>query len=172
MKGRLILFGVIGLGFLVHKIFFVDSGEVRNFNDTLVDIVVSSDANFDPYLGFLNQYSEGTEIDVAAMTQARDQLQTTIEADLTTLKEITVPDDELCKEFHSSSVAYVANSADVVAKYKEQIAYITEHNPGTEQDLDALDAIIAEPIARDDELFQAVVDVQAKMADKFDFELE
>ena len=109
---------------------------------------------------------------VSFLTAARDELKTTVESDLQTLRDITVPDDELCKEFHSHCVAYVSNSSDVVDKYEEQVAYISKHNPGKEQDLDALDAITAEPLAKHAQLFNTVVEVQAKMADKFDFELE
>jgi hypothetical protein len=172
MKARITMFGVAAVAFIGYKIFFVDSGEVLKFNDTLVDIVVASDSNFEPYLGFLNQYAEGKEVDVALMTEAQDQLKAKIETDLQTLREITVPDDELCKEFHSHSVAYISNSADVVDKYQEQIAYISENNPGVEKDLDAVGAFIAEPLAKDQQLFQAVVETQGKMAAKFDFELE
>lgn len=172
MKARIVLIGIVALGFLIHKIFFVDSGEVLNFNDSLVEMVVSSEANFDPFLQFIGQYYEGEKVDVAAMTQARDTLKTEVESDVQALTEMTVPDDELCKSFHSSCLDYVSNSSDIVDKYEEQVAYIAKNNPGNEENMAALGAIVADLLEKDEQLLESVAEIQGKMAEKFDFELE
>jgi hypothetical protein len=169
---RLVIIGVVVLGVLGYRFFFVDSDEVRGFNDAMVDMVTASDAKFTPFTEYLDQYYEGTQVDVQAMTAARDGLEQGMAADRNKLQGYTVPDDELCKEFHGVCLSYVDNSWQISQKYKEVIDYISQHNPGTDDDFAAVEGMLEELLAKDGTLFQQAGACQQRMADKFDFEVE
>ena len=155
-----------------YRVFFADSDEVREFNDTLVDMVSQADSRFKPFMEHLRRYSEGQEVTVELAAKARDELEKSIRGDRDLLKRIEMPDDELCREFHGGCVEYVENSLQLVEKYKEVIDYMSEHNPGAEADVDAVDALIADLIDKDEKLFDVVAQRQKRLAEKFGFELK
>jgi hypothetical protein len=169
---RLVIIGVVVLGVSGYRFFFVDSDEVRGFNDALVDMVSASDAKFQPFTQHLDQYYEGTQVDVQAMTQARDGLEQSVAADRNALQGYEVPDDELCKEFHGVCLSYVENSWQISQKYKDAIDYISQHNPGTKDDFAVIDTMLEELLTRDNSIFDQAAACQGRMADKFDFDVK
>jgi hypothetical protein len=172
MVARIVIAVVVVLGILGYNLFFVDSGEVGKFSDKLVDTVAQANSRFEPFSGHLQRYFEGAEVNVELMAQARDDLEKNIKGDHDLLKQITVPEDELCGEFHSGCLAYVENSVQLVEKYKEAIDYISKHNPGNEADVKAVAVLLARLGARDEELLEDVGESQKKMAKKFDLTLK
>lgn len=172
MKIRLI-FGLIGLViFVIAKVFFVDSEEVRQFNDKLVDITTQTDQRFTSYVVFLDQYNEGETVNVQAMRTARDQLESEIRSDLDTIDNLAIPDDELCKTFHRSLRDYVANSLAIAQKYNEQIEYIATHNPATPEDVEKTEDMLTDLLIKDGQLLDATIAKQEEMVKKHDLEFE
>lgn len=172
MKARLIG-GVIGLTiFAIAKIFFVDSDEVRGFNDKLVDISTRNGSGFATMMGYLDQYATGQRIDLQAMKSSRDQLENDVQSNLAMIDSTDIPDDELCKNFHRAVREHAANSLAIVQKFNEQIDYMAAHNPGTTADVEKVDAMLDELMLKNDSLFSAVESTQKQMADKHDLTLQ
>ncbi len=169
---RVAIFAVIIVGFIGYRFFFVDDTEVMGFNDALVDVVGSSDSHFKPVTRHYDQYFEGKEIDIPAMTRAQEALEKNISADLEKLKSMAVPNDDLCKEFHGVCLSYVENSWQIAQKYKEVIDFISKNNPGTEANFEEAFGILNELIVKDGQLFNKSINCQKRMADKFDFEIQ
>ncbi|MBN1672488.1 MAG: hypothetical protein JXR37_15715 [Kiritimatiellae bacterium] len=169
---RLVIAAVVVAGVVGYRLLFVDTDEVVRFNDKLVDMVAQADKRFETLGGNLRQYSMGQAVDVAQMSQARDNVEKKVRQDLTALQQAKVPDNALCKEFHTTCVQYVENSISVAETYKDVIAHIAAHNPGEQTDRDTVDGLLAEVIAKDQALFKAVGVAQKKLATKFDFKLK
>ena len=172
LAARVAIAVVVVLGVVGFRVFFVDSNEVRRFNDKLVDTVGQANSRFEPFERHLVRYFEGAEVNVELMAQARDDLERNIKGDHDLLKQMTVPEDELCGEFHSGCLAYVENSVQLVEKYKEAIDYISKHNPGNEADVNAVGSLLAKLATKDGELLQSVSECQQRMAKEYDFKLE
>ena len=169
---RLGVAAVVIIGVMGYKAFFVDSDEVVRFNDRLVDMIGRYDAKFTQFGSYVEAYSNGDKVDVAQMTATNERLAKSVKSDRDVLKFMTVPDDEVCKEFHAACAAYVENSVKFLEANGKIIDHVSEHNPAGEGDSEVVNALLAEPIADDERLFDAVTMCQRKMAERFDFKLE
>lgn len=169
---RIAIIAVIVVGAAGYKLFFVDSDEVRNFNDELVGLIQRSDERFTIFTKHVKEYCQGKKVDLTAMRAQREILAGNIRSDLNKLKKTAVPDDELCKEFHGSCTAYVDNSLNIAEKYEEVIAYISQHNPGKEGDFAVVEEPLAELLQKDEQMFDATAAIQLRMAKKFDFKVQ
>ncbi|MDP6543866.1 MAG: hypothetical protein QGH60_07725 [Phycisphaerae bacterium] len=169
---RVAIVAVIILGTVGYKLFFVDSDEVRNFNDRLVDMIERSNLRFEGLTDFIDQYTDGKKVNVEAMSPQRERLAESIRTDLKLLKRTTVPDDELCKNLHRTCVAYIRNSRDIADKYQEVFAYISQHNPGNAADFDVFLKPITPLLEKDEQLLEAAIAAQEKLVKKFGLKIE
>jgi hypothetical protein len=170
---RIILIVIVVLIALGAKFFYVDKGEVRTFNNKLVEMVLASDGRYEPLTALLDPYYGGSEVDVAALGEAQQSLEKSITDDRDELRGMSVPDNEACQKFHGACVEYVENSLAVAQRYAQVIEYVEAHNPASgEQDGDAIGTMLAELLEQDEKLFGKVTSTQKEMADKFNLKLE
>ncbi len=167
--GIVILILVLGVG---YKIFFVDSDEVINFNNTLVELSEKSDEKYKPFNEMFAAYYDEKEIDIKKLSDLRDTLESELSNDLQSIKDLQVPDDELCKDFHKEFVAYHKNSVEIARKYTEVLAYAAKHNPPAEKDVEAVDKILKGPQEIEDLILKNIEELQERMAKKFDLEIQ
>ena len=86
---------------------------------------------------------------------------------------LVVPDSELCKNFHGSVLAYTKNSLAIVLVYKDKVLpYVKLHNPPTEKDASVVEGLLANSIAEDTRLLEAVKASQVSMAKKYKIKLQ
>ncbi|MHC4405517.1 MAG: hypothetical protein ACYTG0_38210 [Planctomycetota bacterium] len=170
--GQIILVVVIIAVVVGYKMFVVDSGEVGSFNDKLVETITESDERRPAFDAVLEQYKKGTEVDVERMRAMQAELAKGLQDDIGRIRKITVPDDELCKAFHSACLEYVQNSSQIAEKYKEVIDYIAKNNPGNEDNAAAVDEMLGQLLLNDVGLHLKVGVCQKQMADSYDLTLE
>ena len=162
----LVIAGVAG-----YKLLFVDSNEVGNFNDELVEVLEQSDARFQKLSAYLDRYGDGKKVNIEAMRAQRKELVARVNYDLQKLGKTKSPDDELCKDLHRTCVAYVNNSLDMANKYEEVIAYMSQHNPGKEADFAATIKLLQPLIEKDQEALAATIAAQKRLVKKFDLKI-
>jgi len=162
---------VILIGVLV-AVFSISPEDVVDFNDAMVDAAVAVDKAFAPIQEVINPYYEGEVVDFGKAEAARKKLLGVLTAQEAEIENTSVPDDDLCREFKAAVKAYVSNSRAIVDVYAKIIAYIKEHNPGTEEDGLAIDALFGDLLAKDEALFEKVGAVQKRMTAKHDITLE
>lgn len=172
MKARLIGIGIGLVIFVIAKVFFVDSDEVKAFNDKLVDISTQNGQGFSTVMEYLGQYAEGQAIDVEALKSSRDQLESSVRSNLEKIDSIDIPDDELCRSFHKALREHAANSLAITERIGEQITYISAHNPGTAEDVEKVDGMLNDLLTKNQVLFATVGSAQQQMADKHDLTLQ
>ena len=170
---RVLVICVVGVGVVLYNLFFVDSAEVREFNDGLVDLVQESDLRFHPISDLIYGYLDGGQSDVTKLSRMQVDLLAAVKGDSERLNSMTVPDDDLCREFHRSCVDYLENSLALAGKYSEVIDYIRVHNPASKaEDFETVNGMIATYLEKDEKLMATVGENQERMANKFDFRLE
>ena len=167
--GAIVVVVLIAAG---YKLFFVDSDEVGQFNDTLVEMVQKSDERFSPVGKQVEAYALGEKVNTTQMTQMQKKLVKLLNSDVKKLKSMTVPDCEVCKELHASCMTYMANSLAIAEGYTAVIKQMELKNPGTEDDLEAATAPLGELIEKDTKLLNEVVSKQQKMAKKYNLTLK
>ena len=169
---RGIIFGVmIAIGAIVS--FFTISGkDVGKFNDKLVDMVSDSNQRFTAIFATLDDYKGGQEIDVQRLKEQAAELGKNIEADNASVASLEVPDCDLCRRFHGSVNQYLAINKEYVVELDRVASYIAEHNPGKDADFQAVDEMLADEYAKEQQQLGLVSEQQAQMAKKYRLKLE
>ncbi len=172
MKGRLIWFGIAIVIGVAVSIFTVSSGEVGRFNDKLVDLAMNTDSAFTGYVQLLERYISGESVDPTAMAGEQKKLMDVVEKNQKEVVDVGVPDCDLCRQFRAGVTEYLANSHQIVEQYAKINAYAAQHMPASQADVSHVEGLLAALQAEDEALFNQVGQLQKKMADEYDLELE
>ncbi|MFC1587745.1 hypothetical protein ACFL54_05490 [Planctomycetota bacterium] len=161
----LIVVLIIG-GSFAYRFFFVDSDEVIEFNNALIDMITQSNTRFDNISELEDKYYIGETIDVKNMTLVQEVLADRIQKDLVRLNGIEIPDNELCREFHMSCLNYIENSLKLAGKYAEVIDYISKNNPCKDEEAGfaAIELLTDDLLIKDEKLLDAAIASQEKVA--------
>lgn len=153
--------------------FTVSSKDVLRYNDQVVDTVGAVDASFQELRPFMIDYFDGKSVNMVAFKAATQHVGQIIGEKSSLLAQAKVPDKPTCRDFHQHLTAYVANSQRLQELYAgELMAYMEQHNPGTEADVQAVEKLAAELCAKDTQLLDAVVASQQTMATEFNITLK
>lgn len=171
--GRFIVIAIIaGIG-LIASFFTVSSKDVLSYNDRMVELAQSVDQVFVGIGAAIAPYQAGETVDIANLTAEIEKAQTSIDGQVSLIQALKVPEDPLCVTFHEHVLLYTGNSKAIAAIYRDAILpYITEHNPGTEDDVAALDELFGSTLAEDERLLAQVQASQAAMAQKHKIKLK
>jgi hypothetical protein len=165
--GAIILVGVIA------SFFTVSNRSVLKFNDATIDKVSAVDGNFLPILKIMGEYSDNKAIDADKFSKVITESESGIKSVVTQIETAAVPDSDLCKNFHGSVLAYTKNSLAIVLVYKDKVLpYVKLHNPPTEKDASVVEGLLANSIAEDTRLLEAVKASQVSMAKKYKIKLQ
>ncbi len=131
---RVVGFVVVVIIVIAVRFFTVDQNEVLKFNDGTVAIL---EKHGDPFVALIESTSPYFAGETANISQLRTQL-AAARADAAQLMDevnkISVPDDDLCKSFHATVVAFAANSDKVCTDFEAMIARMEANNPGEDSD--------------------------------------
>ena len=163
------IFIVIVVAYTVH---IVTDDDRLDFNDKVVVAISLPNSKYEVFTRYIEIYRGGEEVSVAAMEFERDELAAIVRQGAESLSEIEAPDDELCREFYRNSVAYIDNLQEIVVKYKEVIAYISEHNPGEKGDFAAAVKPLKELRNAEGKLLAAIMTSQKRLLEKLKQALE
>jgi hypothetical protein len=169
---RFAVFGIVLVIGLIVSIFTVSREDVRKFNDKLVDIANTMDTQHQSIITDIERYQSGQTIDVARMRSNIDKMDRALKVHLDKLTATKIPDDDVCREFHKTVEAYVTQRKNCPAVYRKMCDYIQDHNPGGEDDVKAVVAIVDEVLSKDEQIFQKLAAVQKKMAKKHDLTIK
>jgi hypothetical protein len=131
---RVIGIVVVVLIALAVKLFTVDQGEVLKFNDTTVDILNKYEDPFEPLFVHFAPYFEGEQVNVEQIRQALTTVRSTVGTMNSEIQGLSVPDAELCKNFHSSVVAFAKMHETACDQIDTVLEYVATHNPPSDAD--------------------------------------
>lgn len=168
----IIIIAIMVIGGIV-SLFTVSSKDVLRYNDSMVALAGAVDGSFAELTPFMSKYGEDKAVDIAAFKTAIDHTGQVIAEKMSVLRATKVPDDQVCRNFNDSLVAYVSNSQQLQVIYAGDLfTYVSAHNPATAGDYDATEKFLEPLIAKDTELLKAVKNSQQAMAAKFKMKLE
>lgn len=169
---RFIIIGAIVLLGAIVSFFTVSGKDVSKFNDALVDSAQSVDQTFVPLGAIMDQYAEKKQVDVSVLNSAIANAGTAIDTKISGIEAMQVPDDDLCREFHASVRAYATHSRLFLGVYRDRfLPYVEAHNPGTDDDVAATQAMFTVAVKEDERLFEVVKACQVNMAKKYKMKL-
>jgi len=140
MNRTIVRFALLGIFIVIvvaSSVHIVTDDDILAFNDEVVKVIAPPNSKYEEFTRYIEFYRSGEEVSVAAMEFERDALSAIVDQGAKSLAEIEAPDDELCVELYRNSVAYIGNLQEIVGKYTEVIAYISQHNPGEKGDFAA-----------------------------------
>lgn len=172
MNRLIVIVGIVIVGMIVSY-FTISSKDVVGYNDRMVAAITRMDETFTPLSAHMDVYADAKPVDLQAFASSVQSVSQSVDSQLADLRAIAVPDDELCRDFHASAVAYAENNLVYSAIYRDKaLPYIRAHNPGSEQDAAAVTGMFNEVIAKDDKLMETVQSRQADMAKKYRIKLQ
>ena len=168
----IIIIAIMAIGGIV-SFFTVSSKDVLRYNDSMVALAGEVDGSFAGLTPFMSDYGEDKTIDITGFKTAIDHTGQVIAEKMSVLRATKVPDDQVCRTFNDSLIAYVSNSQQLQVIYAGDVfTYVSAHNPATAGDSDAAGKFLEPLIAKDTELLQVVKTSQQAMATKFKMKLE
>ena len=142
------------------------------FQERLNTALKETESRYKDLVSHLTRYLDGQKIDVDAMSAQRDL---TAESALKVshcFRETSLPDREPVRSYLIKFKASFYNLSKTIEKFKEVIAYISEHNPGKDADfiavLEPLDELAAEREKLQEELIAAQKKVKLAADNKAD----
>ena len=166
--------GIIGFIVImgIGALFGGKTDEVLKYNDAMVDLIDGMNQSFDPFLATVGPYHDGEEVDIDEMDTELEKLVASVKMYKDQIKQLEVPEEPVCTNFHQACLSYINNAQEICVKYDEMVDYMADNNPATQADMAAAEAIVDPLAQRDEQLFQKVISSQETMARKFNFELE
>ena len=146
--------------------------EVIVFNDNLIDLLEQEEKSFTNYIDYLEKYYMHEVIDVEQMNIALNALATNHASISGHIKQMDVPNYEVCRTFHTTVVNFLDNDARIITIYADVSKYIESNNPGTEPDIDEISVMLDPLLELNDSIFNEIIIAQKNMSDKFRFKLE
>ncbi|MFT5426711.1 MAG: hypothetical protein ACI9ZT_001657 [Gammaproteobacteria bacterium] len=146
--------------------------EVIAYNDGVIALLEEDNRDYADVVNHLNQYYAGETVDIEKMREALNTFDSTHRDVIIKTGQVTVPDYDTCNAFHVAFVNFLDNSTNIIAAYDVITNHIESHNPGSEVDLEEIDATLNSLLAKDEALFTEIIDAQILMAKKFKFDLE
>jgi hypothetical protein len=172
MNRLVVIVGIVIVGMIVSY-FTISSKDVVGYNDKMVAAITHMDETFKPLSGHLEVYADAKPVDLNAFESGVQSVSDSVDRQLADLKAVAVPNDDLCRDFHASAIAYAENNLVYSAIYREKaLPYIRAHNPGSDKDVEAVTGMFNEVIAKDDKLMEAVQSRQTDMAKKYRIKLQ
>lgn len=170
---KFIIIGAVLLIGGIASFFTISNKTVAKFNDATIELVSSVDGKFLPILAIMEEYSDNKAVDAEKLSKVISESENGIKSVIAQIETTNVPDSDLCKKFHSAVLDYTKNSLAVAVVYKDKVLpYVKSHNPASDADIVATEGFLAESIAEDTRLLEAVKSAQASMAKKYKMKLK
>jgi hypothetical protein len=142
------------------------------FNEQMVGLVKEMRLAFDGYISELDLYMEFYEVNPALLDQENRRMEEILSRVKRELQEIDVPDSETCRLFYDTSLKYAESGLMLASAYHVTTAYIKEHNPARNSDLEFLRNKLNPLYRESKQVYDELLAAQKAMAQQHGLELE
>lgn len=163
---------VIVVAVIAIRFFTVDAGDVVKFNDDMVDLGGEFIDNYQSFKQQLDTYTDGQTVDAASLKQALADAQSRSQPIVEKIKGYSVPDNELCRNFHKSTVEFTDAYAAHQEMFDSIVTYVEAHSEPTDDDINHVMELM-KPFQTELVLKLMTMDeAQKTMCDKYDITLQ